>query len=88
MTEQEKIEILKADGYTTNEAKKSLYKGTSIFEQDDFESNINSYLSEWGITDIEDKQTFYDMIETKFPYVDGWSVIEYKGQVYYIEYSL
>ena len=43
------IEILKMDGCTESEAKKHLKNGTTVFEDIDFEKNLEIYRDEWDI---------------------------------------
>ena len=63
---------------------------------DDFEENLEKYLTEWLVpidTDIEDddyKEFCADirkMVATKNP-CDCWGVVERKDKTYYIEYCL
>ena len=78
------IKILIADGCTKLEAEKFIKRGTTIFTEQDFEENFESYMSEWGV-DEEDKEAYKKMVETKNPVTD-WGVVEYEGKTYYIMY--
>lgn len=81
------IKILMKDYCTEYEAIKHLKMGTTVFDSDDFEKNIENYLNDWGILEEEERQCYYDMIKNKEPIMD-WSIVEYENEIYYIEYVL
>lgn len=78
------IEVLVADRCTENEAEKYLERGTTIFESEEFELNVEKYLDEWYY-DEDDKDRIYDMIKTGNPATD-WGVVTYNNNKYYIMY--
>lgn len=76
-----KIKILKLDGCTTAEAVKALEKGAIIY--DDFEQNLENYLTEWGLDESE-KQEYRQMVKSGVP-VEDWGIVE-DDKKYYIQY--
>lgn len=78
------IEILMMDGCTKSEALKHLEHGTIVFE--DFEEHFSDYMSEWCVSDDE-LESFEKMINEKIPALD-WSIVDFEGKTYYIQYSL
>lgn len=80
------IEVLKMDGCTESEAKKHLENGTTVFEDTDFEKNLESYLDEWNI-DEEDRAEYRRMVAEKKPITD-WGIVEHDEKTYYIQYCL
>lgn len=80
------IEVLKMDGCTESEARKHLENGTTVFEDIDFENNLESYLDEWNI-DEEDRAEYRRMVAEKKPVTD-WGIVEHDEKTYYIQYCL
>lgn len=89
------ISVLMEDRHTYKEAVEIL-KSNKCSIYDDFEENLEKYLTEWLVpidTDIEDddyKEFCADirkMVATKNP-CDCWGVVERKDKTYYIEYCL
>lgn len=80
------IEVLKMDGCTEREAKKHLENGTIVFEDIDFEKNLEIYLDEWNIEE-EEKAEYRKMVAEKKPLTD-WGIVEDGERTYYIQYCL
>lgn len=82
------INILMADGCTKEEAKKHLHTGTAIFDQEDLESNFDTYMQEWDACESM-RRDLKHMIETKESCPSwGWNVVEFDDNIYYIMYVL
>ena len=84
MTREKEIEILTLAGCTKKEAEKHLEKGTMVF--DDFEKHFDTYMKDWCIEEDE-LPKYKRMIKEKVPVAD-WSIVEFEGKTYYIEYVL
>ena len=89
------ISILMEDHRTYKEAVEILKSGKCDI-YDDFEENLEKYLTEWLVpidadTEDDDYKEFCanirKMIATKNP-IDCWGIVERKGKNYYIEYCL
>lgn len=80
------VEILMMDGCSERDAKRHLNDGTIVFDAVDFEEHFDTYMKEWGM-DEDEIAAHRAMIEDKKP-VDGWSIVEDDGCVYYIMYVL
>lgn len=80
------IKVLMADRCTEKEAVKFLETGTAVFSASDFESNFDSYMSEWGM-DADDAEEYRAMIEKEKPMMD-WSIVYFEDEKYYISYVL
>lgn len=86
ITKEKEIEILMADKCTEYEAKKYLSNGTVIYA--DFEENFESYAKEWLATTSEDFiEELRKMVETHKA-IEGWSIVDYEENLYYIEYVM
>lgn len=80
------IEVLKMDGCTKSEAEKHLLNGTIVFEDADFEKNLESYLDEWEVEE-EERAEYRKMVSEKKPLTD-WGIVENSERAYYIMYVL
>lgn len=91
MKKEKQIEILMLDNCTKREAENHLKRGTIIFESNDFENNLTTYINEW-CADFEAEEVaqitadLQKMINTK-NHIEGWGVIEDDdNKVFYIKY--
>ena len=78
--------IMKETGCSRTIALNFLWRGTVIYEKEDLEDNIESYLDEWDVSE-EERKSYRNMILTKEP-IDCWGITEYEGKLYYISYVL
>ena len=81
---EEDITIMMLDGKTRKECIKYLEKGSIVYE--DLEENFDFYMQGYDYTEEEVTQ-FKRMIKDKIP-LNDWSIVEYNGKTYYIEYVL
>lgn len=74
--------ILESFGYSKNETKKIIFKGSTLYEQSEFIRFFSDYMKEWGC-DIEEISDYRKMIETgECP--EDWDIVEFDGKIYYL----
>lgn len=81
-----KLEILIADNCTEKEAEKYL-ASTEIYTEQELVWMVENEMTDDMGYDESDRQKYLDMIQFHTP-VSDWSVVEYKGETYYISYVL
>lgn len=84
LSHDDEIAILMLDHCTKFDAEKHLKNGTVIYS--DFEECFDEYINGWDF-DNDYVEDLRNMVKTH-KRVDGWSIVNYNGKTYYIEYVL
>jgi len=87
MKEWNDMFIMMLDGCTENEAKKYIRNGSTVFDGDDFENNLERYLDDWNIWQEEEKEKYRNMVSSKEP-IEDWGVVSSGELWFYVAYCL